>query len=389
MPSASSSTSASASQQLLSPLIAAAIGGGVVLAGGYAYYHFSGIRDFVQSAQSVHSTVNSAKDAALQKPNEVIEFLRHTAKAYVLFIPGLSGLIDASFDLIDQLEKTHRQEVSAIVNRTYADLQEAVKDGKVDAPTAQKVFEIFKRQFAELAEVARKAANEVLQPVLEQHPKLKGWLGGRWNEIQQTYQSLSQTDVSQQAQRIYSDTSAQLVGLFQSGVSAASLTEAKALLDEKSQEISDLELYEKGEEEYLKDAPDRLKKFFGDEETVKSLLGGGGATAAITAVWKKVKEVEERGKWDNGSVQEVEDFVRQKIEEARKKGGSQGEADRRSAQGWLGSVPGVEQALQTAKAIDISSLSQIATTKSGEAKKLVEKTYSDGLSVLKGKSEGA
>ncbi|KAG8920330.1 hypothetical protein FRC01_000817 [Tulasnella sp. 417] len=389
MPGASSSTSTSTSQQLLSPFVAAAIGGGVVLAGGYAYYHFSGIRDVVQSAQSVHSTIKSARDAALEKPNEVIQFLRITAKAYVLFIPGLSGLIDASFDLIDQLEKTHRAEVSAIVNKTYADLQEAVKDGKVDAPTGQKVFEIFKRQFAELAEVAKKAANEVLQPVLEQHPELREWLGGRWTEIQQTYQSLSQTDVSQQAQRIYSDTSAQLVGLFQSGVSATSLTEAKALLDEKSQQISELELYEKGEEEYLKDAPDQLKKFFSDEETVKNLLSGGGGTAAITAVWNKVKEVEGRGKWDDKSVQEVQDFVRQKMEEARKKGGSQGEADRSSAQGWLKGVPGVEQALQTAKGIDISSLSQIATTKSGEAKKLVEKTYSDGLSVLKGKSEGA
>ncbi|KAG8907282.1 hypothetical protein FRC01_007741, partial [Tulasnella sp. 417] len=310
---ASSTTSMSASQQLLLPFLAAIIGGGVVLGGGYGYYHFSGIRNVVQSAQSVHSTIVAARDAALEKPNEAIQFLRTIAKASALFIPGLSGLIDASFDLIDRLEKTHREEVSAIVNKTYADLHEVVKDGKVDAQIAQKVFEIFKRQLAELAEVAKKAANEILQPVLEQHPELKEWLGGRWTELQQAYQSLSQTDVAQQAQQIFNDASAQLIGLFQSGVSATSLSEAKALLDEKSQEISELELYEKEQEKYLKNAPDRLKKLFSDEETMKSLLRRGGGTA----VWNKVKEVEERGTWDDKSVKEVEDFVQQKIKEAK------------------------------------------------------------------------
>ncbi|KAG8902721.1 hypothetical protein FRC01_009487, partial [Tulasnella sp. 417] len=368
----------------------------------YGYYHFSGTRDLVQTAQSVQSSIKSAKDTALEKtpsPNEVIQFLRSTAKSYGSFIPGASAYIDASFDAIDQLEQTHREEVSAIVKKTYDDLREAVKDGKADAQTAKKVFDIFKRQSAELAEVAKKATNDVLQPVLEKHPELKEKLGGGWTEIQETYQSLKETEVAQQAQQIYDETSAQLVDLFKSGFSATSLTKAKTLLDEKSQQISELskkaakELYEKGQEQYLKNAPDGLKKFFSDDETMKSLLGGGvgvgGGTATIMAVWNKVKEVGEKGKWDDKRVQEVKDFVQQKIDEVKKKGGPQLDAAWSAAQGWLKNVPGGEKALETAKDIDISSLSQIATSKSEDAKKLMEETYSDVLSVLKEKSEKA
>ncbi|KAG8921876.1 hypothetical protein FRC00_008100, partial [Tulasnella sp. 408] len=86
---------------------------------------------------------------------------------------------------------------------------------------------------------------------------------------------------------------------------------------------------------------------------------------------------------------EVKDYVQQKIDEAKKKGGPQFDAAWSAAQGWLKSVPGGEKALETAKDIDISALSQIATSKSEDAKKLLEETYSDVLSVLKEKSEKA
>ncbi|KAG8943371.1 hypothetical protein FRC04_002927 [Tulasnella sp. 424] len=407
---ASSSTSASASQQM-SPFVAAVVGGGVVLAGallltpctpllskGYGYYHFSGTRALVQTAQSVQSTLKSAKDTAFEKapaPNEVIQFLRSTAKSYASFFPGASSYVDASFDAIDRLEQTHRKEVDAIVKRTYDELREITKNGGVDAQTAQKVYDVLKRQSAELAEVAKKAANDVIQPVLDKHPEVKEKLGGGWTQIQESYQSLKDTDLAQEAQKIYDDTSSQLVDLFKSGFSATSLVKAKTLLDEKAQQISELsqkagkELYEKGQEEYLKNAPEELKKFFSDDETMKSILGSGAGTASVVAVWNKVKEVGEKGKWDDKGVQDVKDFVQQKIEEAKKKGGPQFDAAWSAAQGWLKSVPGGEKALETAKDIDISSLSKIATSKSEDAKKLLEETYSDVLSVLKEKSEKA
>ncbi|KAG8973023.1 hypothetical protein FRB90_010031, partial [Tulasnella sp. 427] len=354
----------------------------------------------VQTAQSVHATLKSAKDTALEKtlsPNELLQFLRTTAKSYGSLIPGASAYIDASFDAIDQLEQTHRDEVSAIVQKTYDELRDTVKGGQVDVQTAKKVYDIFKRQAAELAEVAKKAADDVLQPVLDKHPEVKEKLGGGWTEIQSTYQSLKSTDLAKEAQKIYDDTSSQLVDLFKSGFSAASLVKAKTLLDEKAKEITELskkaakEAYEKGQEEYLKNAPDGLKKFFGDQDTVTSLLGAGGGTATILAVWNRVKEIGEKskGKWDDASVQEIKDFVQSKIEEAKKKGGPQFEVAWNAAQGWLKNVPGGEKALETAKDIDISALSRIATDKSDDAKKLLEETYSDVLGVLKEKSEKA
>lgn len=176
-------------------------------------------------------------------------------------------------------------------------------------------------------------------------------LGRGWTQIQETDQSL--TDLAQDAQKIYDDTSSQLVDLFKSGFSTTSLVKAKTLLDEKAQQISELsqkagkELYEKGQEEYLKNAPEGLKKFFNDDEMMKSILGSGAGTVAV---WNKIKEVGEKGKWDDKGVQEVKDFVQQKIEEA--KGGPQFDAAWSAAQGWLKSVPGGEKALETAKDIE-------------------------------------
>ncbi|KAG8920332.1 hypothetical protein FRC01_000819 [Tulasnella sp. 417] len=206
-------------------------------------------------------------------------------------------------------------------------------------------------------------------------------------------QALRETDVSQQAQQIYSDTSAQLIGLFKSGVSAASLTKAKALLDKRSQQISELELYEKGQEAYLKDAPDRLKKF---GETVNSLLSGGGGMDAITVVWNKVKQVEGRGGWGDESVQEVENFVHQKIEEAKKKEGPEFEADRSALQAAKGVRPPFLSLSPSHISLALFLHADrypihlsIVTAKSEDAKRLVERIYPEALSVLMEKNEKA
>ncbi|KAG8943369.1 hypothetical protein FRC04_002925 [Tulasnella sp. 424] len=322
---ASSPTSPSASQQM-SPLVAAVIGGGVVLVGVYGYSHFSGTHAFVQTPHPVQSTIKPAKDTPLDKtlpPNEIIQLLRSTVKSYIFFIPGASAFVDASFDTIDRLEQTHREEVDAIVKRTYAELLEVTKNGRVDAPTAVKVLDVLKRLTAELAEVAQKAAK---------HPEVTEKLGGAWTDIQRTFQSLKDADLAQQAERIFHDTSSQLVRII------------KSHIDEEAQQILELsrkaakELYEKGQEEYLKNAPEELKKFFSDDETVKGLLGTGAGTARVVAVWAKVKEVGQKGRWDDKSVREVKDFVQRKIEEAKdqRKGGERKDGQKGGEKGERG-----------------------------------------------------
>lgn len=310
----------------MSPLVAAVIGGGIVLVGVYGYSHFSGTHALVQTPQPVQSTTKPAKDTPLDKalpPSEIIQLLRSTVKSYIFFIPGASAFVDASFDTIDRLEQTHREEVDAIVKRTYAELLEVTKNGRVDAPTAVKVLDVLKRLTAELAEVAQKATK---------HPEVTEKLGGAWTDIQRTFQSLKDADLAQQAERIFHDTSSQLVRII------------KSHIDEEAQQILELsqkatkELYEKGQEEYLKNAPEELKKFFSDDETVKGLLGTGAGTARVVAVWAKVKEVGQKGRWDDKSVREVKDFVQRKIEEAKdqRKGGERKDGQKGGEKGERG-----------------------------------------------------
>ncbi|KAG9007411.1 hypothetical protein FRB95_006678 [Tulasnella sp. JGI-2019a] len=393
-----------------SPLVAGIAGGGVVLVGGYAYYHFSGTKDMVNSAKAAHQSIQSVKGTIIQNtpsPNVAIKYLRDIAKSYAVFVPGAASYVDVTFDGIDQLHDKHKDEVDAIVNKTYADIKKVVEGGKMDLATAGKVFEILQNQGKQLGELAARVGGDIVGPIIDNHPELKEKIGGSWDDLKQIAEDAKGSDVAQKAQSIYEDTSRQLGDVFSKGFSADAVKRAKDLIDQKSKEVKDLtqkaaqEVWDKGQKQYLDKAPEEVKTLFSDKNTMSTLMGGSGAMASVVAIWSKVKDIStSQAGFDEKSVQGLKDLIKQKVKDAQGKGsewkdqmGSVGQvtfdAGWNSVKSWMKTVPGGEKALETAEDLDVSQLSALVASKKSEAQDLVKETYTDVVKVLKEKAEKA
>lgn len=162
----------STSAQLKSQLVPGLIGGGVVLAGGYTWYHFSGAKSAVDTSKQIITTLTASKEkaiAAVPKPNEALSYLRSTAKVYTVFIPGASAVIDATFDALDELHDDHREEVDAIIYRTYDDIRKITTSKSVDLQTAVAVVGAIQQRAAELGAVASKVQSGAIPKIIDSH----------------------------------------------------------------------------------------------------------------------------------------------------------------------------------------------------------------------------
>ncbi|KAG8858959.1 hypothetical protein FRB96_004779 [Tulasnella sp. 330] len=402
-----SSTASSSSSQTVtsagsSPFIAGIAGGCAVLMGGYAYYHLSGTKAMVESAKSVHQSLQSAKD--LVSPNEAIKYLRNVAKSYVVLVPGAASYVDATFDGIDELHSKHKDEVDAIVNKAYDEIKKIVADGKMDLPTAGKVFAILQEQGRELGELAAKVGGDIIGPIIDKHPELMEKIGGSWDDLKQIAGDAKDSDVAQRAQSIYDDTTKQVGELFSKGFSPDAIQRAKELIDQKTKEVKELtgkaaqEVWNKGRKEYLDKAPEEVKSLFSDKDTMSSVLGGSGAMASAVAIWSKVKEVStSQAGFDEKSVQGLKYLVQRKVKDAQGKGGDLKDkvgqvtfdAGWNSVKSWVKTVPGGEKAIESAEDLDVTHLSALVTSKKAEAQDLIKETYSDVVAVLKEKADKA
>ncbi|KAG8924398.1 hypothetical protein FRC02_010455 [Tulasnella sp. 418] len=322
-------------------------------------------------------------------------------------IPGASSYVDASFDTLDELRQTHGEEVNAIVQKTYDDIKKVVGKGQMDFKTASEVVSILQRQGSQLLDLANKAGQDIIGPVLDKHPEVKEKLGGSWEDIQRLTRDVGNSEVASQAKKIADDTKRRLADIFQSGFSPESISKAKDLVETKSKEIKQLmekagkEAWEKGSKEYQKyldKAPDEVKKVLSpDGDSIKTLLSGSGGVAAATTIWAKVKEIgSSKAGFDEKNAKELKDLVEQKVREAKDSASSSStfksinlDSIWKHAQGWLKSVPGGEKALEQVQDIDVSALSKVVQSRSQDAEKLAQETYSEILQVLKDKSEKA
>lgn len=143
-----------------------------MLAGGYAWYHFSGAKSTIDTSKQIITTLTTSKEqavAALPKPNEALSYLRSTAKAYTVFIPGASAAIDATFDALDELHDDHREEVDGIIYRTYEDIRKITSSKSVDLETAVAVVAAIQNRAAELGAVASKVQSGAIPKIIDSH----------------------------------------------------------------------------------------------------------------------------------------------------------------------------------------------------------------------------
>ncbi|KAF8309267.1 hypothetical protein DL93DRAFT_2158473 [Clavulina sp. PMI_390] len=394
----STSTGASRSGDATGYLFAGAAGGGLVLLGGYAYYHFSGLKTAVNSARSVKDSFVSAKDSFVNStpaPNEAIQYLRDFTKRYVAIIPGASGYVDKTFDELDKLSQSHGPEVQKLVEDTTRELKDAVQGGQVDLPTAQKVVSILTKRGEQLTQLAAKASSGSIQKLLDEHPEVKEKLGKGWDDLKNLAEKGGEQ--GEEAKKLVEETTKQVVALFKDGFSPDSISKARDLLKQKTDEARKIadngakQAYNKALEAaqpYLEKVPD-VQQMITDNA---SLLGSSSAGASAAAIWSAVKSAVDgkKGKIDQDKLKEL---VNGKIEEAKEAakslGGeaSEGLGDKwEGLQGWLkGVVP--EEVQQ--KIPDLSALASVARDNSEDAQNLVKGTYEEVLEVLRKKAEEA
>jgi F0F1-type ATP synthase membrane subunit b/b' len=162
------------------------VGGGAVLAVLYGYYHFSGVKTAVQTAQSAKGYVDDALNKfKLQLPdtpsnaNDALSILKDTATKYAAFIPGGRGYVDSAFKDVEAIRKNHGSEVDKIVQDAYNDVRKISSEG-VSLDSAGKVFDVLANHLTRLYDVAGDAAEDIL----ENHPELKEKYGSSKEQIQ-------------------------------------------------------------------------------------------------------------------------------------------------------------------------------------------------------------
>lgn len=387
-PSSSASTS---------HLAAGVAGGAVVLGGGYVFYHFSGAKKAVDVSRTAQQYYAQAKQTVVEKapknPNEVLNFLRSTVKSYAGFIPGGSSYVDSTFDTLDQLHESHREEVDKILQSAYDEINGILKEKKegLDVDTAWKILDVVKRRTGELEEVGKQAGKDLFQNVAEKYPQVSEKLGGGYQELKDMAQKRGP-----EARKILDDATNQVQKIFEKGFSADALNQARELIQSKTDEVR--KLAEKSSQDawkrtlqeagpYLDKLPD-IKQVV--EENAQKFIAAGtvslsGSSSTVQEVFARVKEVAESG--DDKKKQELKDFISKKASDAEQQSKGTAQKGWQALEQWIKAIPGGEEALQ--KVPDAKVVLQLSQERSEDAQKLTKETYEDILKVLQEKGAKA
>jgi len=341
--------------------------------------------------------------ASVPEPNEALAYLRSVAKSYAVLIPGAASSIDATFDSIEELHNTHREEVDEIISGAYKDIKKIVNERKsMDLDSALAILGVLQTRTGEFATFASKLSSDAMTPILQKHPKLRQSIGGSWDELK----SLADRH-GPEVKKLYDSTVEKITQTINSqGVSAASIASIVQIVREKSEEAK--KLAEKGAKDAWERASKQAKPALDKMPEVKKVLdenasaligvGGGGLAAMggsnVKEIWERVKQVADaKGGVDEKKVEELKNFILDKVEQAKKggMGGAKDVVDKFTGGGGFESlvkmIPGGQKALDSTP--DLQELFKIAQSKSGDAQKLTQETYDDILKVLKEKATKA
>jgi ElaB/YqjD/DUF883 family membrane-anchored ribosome-binding protein len=169
-------------------LTGAVAGGATAFALGYGWYHFSGTKKVVNTAQQAHSYMQSTQEQFKKQfqekapePNEALKWLRQVSTYYAGFLPGASGFVNTTFDDLDRIRDKHGDEVDKIVSEAYDELKKISQKGDLSLQTAQQAWEVLQKHISRIAELAGDAAEDIIN----NHPKLKEAVGDNLSKIKQ------------------------------------------------------------------------------------------------------------------------------------------------------------------------------------------------------------
>jgi hypothetical protein len=144
----------------------------------YGYYHFSGLKQTVDSLVNIKQRILGGRTvpaAAVQNPNAALKYLRQAAKQYASIVPGSAILVDMTFDSVDAVFETHREQATGIVVAAYDRVREVQQDTRIDNwETSARIMGILREMTISLLILGGKAGDDVLGPVWERFPDVRG-----------------------------------------------------------------------------------------------------------------------------------------------------------------------------------------------------------------------
>ncbi|KJX92312.1 hypothetical protein TI39_contig5873g00004 [Zymoseptoria brevis] len=345
------------------------MGAGAVLVGGYTWYHFSGVKTAVQTAKAAKGYVDYGSEQlkaqlAAATPNsadDVISKLKEISMQYAGWVPGGKAFVDKSFKDLEAIQEKHGDEVNKIVKATYEELKEVSQKKGTSMETANDVWTILSRRFAELGSLAGDAA----QQIMDNHPEVKKRVGGSIDQLKDLGDRYG-PEAKQKVDETFSEVSS----IAKNGFSADTADKIRKLVQEKVEEIKKM-----GEETWNKALEEQIKPALEKNPQVKKLveenmdtLKNGNISEAVQKVTKAVS---------NGDTSELESWVKDSANKAQNFSSS-------TMTKWLSMIPGGSEIMP-----QLQKLRAIAEAKGPQAEQLTKDTVADLKKVLESRSKQA
>ncbi|RHZ44850.1 uncharacterized protein CDV56_103101 [Aspergillus thermomutatus] len=350
-----STSTESATNGTNSALIGGIAGGAVTFAAGYTWYHFSGAKKLIQTANQTQEYYNQAKKTVAQKtpdPDEAFGWLRDTAKSYASWIPGAKPYVDRAFDDLEEIKRKHGKEFDDIVGNAYKELREATKKGSLDMNTAVKIRDILQEHFKRLYELAGDSAGDIL----DNHPDIKKKVGGSLDQLKEMGNAYGP-----QAKEEVDRTWQQVKDIVSSGVNSKTVEKIQRLAQEKREKLQKFgdEAWQRGMEEvkpYLERNPKAKELVEKNSDALKK--GNFGE------LWGIIKESS-----SSGNLGDLEGYINKTVDQAKNSGFN--------LDSLAEKLPGGSNILS-----QLQSLQSIAEKKGQEAEKILKDTINDIQGVL-------
>ncbi len=202
---------------------------------GFAWYHFSGTRQLVNTAQDGVKKAQELKETVKDKASDPNETLKYLRSASTSLIPGSAPFLGKVFDQIEEISNEHGDEVKNIFEETYNDLEKLSKEGGLDPQTGSKAVDILQKRVKQIQDLA----GDAFQKLISENPPLRDKVSDQYKNLTDVIKKAK--DKKPEAQKLLQETSSELANIFKDGdFGKKNIQKAQDLLKKKGEEAKKL-----------------------------------------------------------------------------------------------------------------------------------------------------
>lgn len=202
---------------------------------GYAWYHFSGTREVVSTAQVAAKKAKELKETVKDKAGDSGETLKYLRSTSAALIPGSAPFLGKIFDQIEQVSQEHGDEVKKVFEETNNDFEKLAKEGSLDPKTASKAVDILQKRVKQIQELAGDAGSDAINKIISENPELRDKVSDQYKNLKDLTEKAK--DKKPEVQKLVKETGSELVNIFKDGdFSKKNIQKAQDLLKKKAEE---------------------------------------------------------------------------------------------------------------------------------------------------------